>query len=115
MAARPRAHHDQSVHPRLQRLLGMAHRDDVVHHNAAPGNGPAWTTSPGARKLVINMGRFVFFAHLHVVIEPVIAGVNDLVDRVRRDAPQRFGKHRRRELFGELRKPVIELFLWVAR
>jgi hypothetical protein len=78
--AGPGAHQDQPVHPGLQRLLGVAHVDDVVEHQAAVAvNG--LDDPPRRPQAGDDDGHPVLHAQVEVVIEPVVRFVDDLVDR----------------------------------
>ena len=52
----------------------------------------------------------LYFAHIcHVVLEPVVALVHDLVDRERRGRPVGMRLVVGRERLGDLGQPVVEL------
>ena len=86
VTAGARAHEDQSIHAFLGRLHGVAHIDHVVQHDAAIGMrglhhfGRSAQAGDRDRHLVLH-------AHGHVVLEPVVGGMHDLVDGKRRHAP----------------------------
>ena len=76
-------HGDQAVGTLLDRLLGKEVVDDVVQHHATPGMHRVVHVGACAQR-GDDDGHLVLGAQLHVVIEPVVALVHDLVDRERR-------------------------------
>jgi hypothetical protein len=79
VAAGTRGHGDQAVGALLDRLVREGVVDDVVQHHAAPGvHG---VVDVGARAQAgDDDGHLVLGADLHVVLEPVVGLVHDLVD-----------------------------------
>ena len=67
--------------------------------------GPRAERSDDDRDLPLGAGRDVFF-------EPDVGLVDDLVDRIGRGRAVRIVPIPRRQLFGNLVKPLIELRLW---
>ena len=78
------ADEDQPVDAGFERLLRVPHVDDVVHDDAAVGMH-ALTTASGRAQRGDDDRHLVPDADFHVVIDPVVGLVDDLVDRERRD------------------------------
>ncbi len=110
MATRAGGHQDQPVDPRLQRLLGVAQVDHVVQHDAAVAvhrveNLPDRRAQRGDedRHLVLDAGG-------HVLLQPRVGDVHDLVDRQRPDHGVRMRGAVGGEVGLDLREPVVQHF-----
>ena len=108
MAARAGRHRDQAVGALVDRLVREGVVDDVVQHDAAPAvHG---VVDVGARAERGDDDRhLVLGAHLHVVLEPVVALVHDLVDGERRGRSIGVRAVPRRQRLGDLGQPLVEL------
>ncbi|KTT92442.1 hypothetical protein NS44R_14525, partial [Mammaliicoccus sciuri] len=100
---------NQAVGALLDRLVRELLIDHVVEHDAAPA-------VDGLVELLLRAGRgdghrhLVLLAKRHVVIEPVVRLVHDLVDRERRRRPLRMRLVISRELFLDPVQPFVEQF-----
>ena len=108
MAARTRGHGDQAIGALLNGLVRELVVDDVVQHDAAPA----------VHRLVHVLartqagdddGHLVFGADLHVVLQPVVALVHDLVDGEGRGRLLRVRLVPGRQGFGDFGQPLIQL------
>ena len=108
MPARAGTYGDDAVHPLRGGLLGVTQIDDVVKHDAAVTMNRAhhFAGRPQARD---DDGNAVFDATTHVMLEPIVARVHDLIDRERRNLGVRVRARVGREFFADLRQPVVEL------
>ncbi len=109
VAARARRHGDQAVGTLLDGLVGELVVDDVVQHHAAPA------VHGLVHVLARAQGRdddrhLVLGADLHVVLQPVVALVHDLVDGERCGGRFRMGAVPGRERFGDLGEPFVQQF-----
>ena len=109
VAAGARGHRDQAVGALLDRLVREGVVDDVVQHDAAPRVHGVVDVGARAQRRDDD-GHLVLRAHLHVVLEAVVALVHDLVDRERRG--RRFGMRLvvGGERLGDLGQPLVEQF-----
>ncbi len=109
MAARARRHGDQAVGALLDGLVGELVVDDVVQHHAAPAmHGLVHVL---ARAQAGDDDRhLVLGAHLHVVLQPVVALVHDLVDGERRGGRLGMRAVPGRQRLGDLGEPFVQQF-----
>ncbi|GCC46820.1 hypothetical protein chiPu_0030698, partial [Chiloscyllium punctatum] len=109
MAAGAGGDQNQAVGALLDRLVRELLIDHVVEHDAAPA-------VDGLVELLTRAERgddhrhLVLLAKRHVVIEPVVRLVHDLVDRERRRRPLRMRLVISRELFLDPVQPFVEQF-----
>ncbi len=84
MAAGAGAHRDDAVDALRRGLLGVAQIDDVVKHDAtvAVHGGDHFGRRPQAGD---DDRHPVFDAQTDVMLQPIVAGMHDLVDGERRD------------------------------
>ena len=102
------AYRDDAVDALRRRLLGVAQIDHVVKHDAAVTVHRA--DHLGRRPQTGDDDRYaVLDAQAHVMFQPVVARVHDLVHRKWRDFGARVRTSAGAELFGDLRQPLIEL------
>ena len=108
MAARAGRDQDQPVHTRFQRLLRMTDVDHVMQHDAAVAVDRV-DDLLGRRAQAGDENRhLVFDAHPHVMLEPRIRLMNDLVDGDRADHRVRMGGLVLGERCLDLREPFVE-------
>ncbi len=84
MPARTGAHRNDAIDPLIDCFACMTNINDIMKHNTTVAvNG---SDDFGRRAQARNDDRYlVLDAHFHVMLEPVIALVNDLIDGERRD------------------------------
>ena len=80
MPARAGRDENQAVDARFQRLLRMTQRNHVVQHDAAVAMHRVDDLTRRCAQARDENGHLVFDAHAHVVLEPRIRLMNDLVD-----------------------------------
>lgn len=79
MSACTGGHQNQPIHAGFQRLLGMADGCDVMKDQPAPAMD--CRSNVGGRAQAGNDDwNLVFLAGLHVVIKPVVGGMDNLID-----------------------------------
>ncbi|MEY9154089.1 hypothetical protein ABIG04_002399 [Bradyrhizobium japonicum] len=108
MAAGAGAHQDQSVDALLRRLARMLDVDDVVEHQ--PAIGVRGLDDLGGRsQRSDDDGRPVLHTGFHVLHQPVVGGVADLVDRIGRDLLAGIARFVFAELVPDAAQPLVEL------
>lgn len=110
MAAGAGRHQDQAVHAGLQGLLGMAQVDHVVQHDAAVAVHRLHDLGRRRAQAGDEDRHLVLDAHAHVVLEPHVRLVDDLVHRDRADHRLRMPFAMRGQLVLDLREPAVEQF-----
>ena len=110
MAARACAHQDQAIDAGFKRLLCVAHVDYVVQDDAPIGVHARHHFVRGAQRRDRDR-HLAADADLHIVGQPVVGLVHDLVDGVRRDDRFRIGLAMVFELALDLGQPRVEGFL----
>ena len=108
MAAGARRDRDQAVRALLDRLVREAVVDDVVQgHAAIAMHGRVDVFARAERG--DDDRRLPLDRHRHVLLEPGVGLVDDLVDRERRGGAIGMGAVMRGERFGDLVQPFVEL------
>ena len=107
MAACARGHGDQAIGALFDGLVRKLVVDDVVQHDAAPG------VHGLVHVFACAQGRdddrhLVFGADLHVVLQPVVALVHDLVDGKGRSGLVWVGFVVGRQGFGDFSQPFVQ-------
>ena len=108
VAAGAGGHRDQAVGALLDRLAREGVVDDVVQHDAAPAVHRVIDVRARAQRRDHDR-HLVPGAHRHVVLEPVVRLVHDLVDRERRRRLVGVVAVPGRERLGDLGQPFVEL------
>jgi hypothetical protein len=106
--ARPRRHGDQPVGALVDGLVREGVVDDVVQHDAAPAVNRLVDVRSRAERGDDDR-HLVSGADLHVVVEPVVGLVHDLVDGERRCGGFRMVPVPRGQRLGDLGQPLVQL------
>ena len=102
-------HSDQTIGALCNRLLCKEVVDHIVQNNSTPAMHRIIDIGACAERGDDNR-HFVAGADLHVLVQPVVALVYDLIDRERRSRAIRVRAVVSDQRFRDLGQPVVELF-----